>query len=107
MMSKLHVELLTYARDNYARERKLGLCAYLGDAAEIFGAPYQVSQIKNHIKNLLDGCSYLECWLNERFGISDYELYPSHATEYKDTDRVVATRIAWANWLIEEWRDAP
>lgn len=104
-MSALHVELLTYARDRYAEKRRNGLCRYLNEGAEKLGLTFEASQIKHHIKELLDGNAYLEDWIYEAHDVPYSELL-ANGTD-KDPERAVATRIAWADWLIEEWRDAP
>lgn len=109
-MSTLHVELLTTARELVESGARKFVCNALFEAGWRGGRDFERAnnELTEHILMLVrDGVEdrdTLDSWLVEHIdGASD--LYRKNYTEY--LARARATRLAWIDWLIEEWRDAP
>lgn len=100
-MSALHVELLTKARRRIEKGQHGFLCFALSHAANNLEEREAIREIKDHIRILLCGCGTLGGWLEVKHGIRAY----SFCEKYRN--RMRETRLAWIDWLIEEWRDAP
>ena len=95
-MSTLHVELLTKAREFLVVGDETMICLALNHAANTDRDWEAVHEIKGHIHALLGDHAGLGSWLQAR----GYE-------PFDDRRKLKATRLAWIDWLIEEWRDAP
>lgn len=50
-----------------------------------------VSDLKKWINELLEGCGTLEGWLSRK------------GHDIRDAAKVKAIRVAWVNWMIEQW----
>lgn len=101
-MSTLHVELLTKAREMIAVGDETYICIALKSIGLDVGEYRASEEIVNHISTLVGGrCASLATWLQDQ-GYLGYSPLPADVQ-----DRLRATRLAWIDWLIEEWRDAP
>lgn len=126
-MSTLHVELLTKAREEIDDpDYREGICNALDLVTPAGRDEYRaMCDIKDHISALLclgiktpHFSTCLESWLHEVHGVptkrlrqkmpaSELDGWLFGITYYRPTKKLIATRLAWIDWLIEEWRDAP
>lgn len=106
-MSTLHVELLTKARELIETKDSEFLCIAITRASKFLGYGKDFGhclQLKAKIKELLLGHGTLDSWLIDNC-YESYDFYVSDFAAYERKAR--ETRLAWIDWLIEEWRDAP
>lgn len=97
-MSTLHVELLTKARERISDGTNYGICGAVADIGCELGYYSQSEEVREHISKILGDYAFLDSWLFARG-------YP--VLEAGNSQKLRETRLAWIDWLIEEWRDAP
>lgn len=100
-MSTLHVELLTKAREIIEAGQNRYLCPSLIKIATTEREIAARDELIEHIQELLGRWSTLGGWLHREQGIDVDQFSAEGSTKLR------ATRLAWIDWLIEEWRDAP
>lgn len=101
-MSKIHKNLLQFARKRIKNGQSNYICFALDDS--IFNMPYRKREkfykaryeIKKHIMTLLLERGTLEAWLEK--------VVPWRQIA-NNRNKVRLTRLAWIDWLIEQWKD--
>ena len=100
-MSVVHVALLERVKLRVLNERQL-ICALIRDEAVSPAEWAPAEQIERHIYYMLGNVGTLEDWL-----VSKGHLPVGRDHTPYTVARVRATRVAWIDWLIEQWRDEP
>ncbi len=102
-LTKQKIELLEMAlrRMRLAPENS-GICIVLGGV--VVSNPHLEdagAALTSYIRRALDGFSYLGGWLRYEHGVNAY----SGRKEDNARARYKATRIAWVEWMIEQYKE--
>ena len=91
-MSKIHVKILEQARLNIESGRSGYICnAIIWQHVH----PKQTKQLVEYIGNALEGHETLMTWLRET----------NQGDHIDSNSQLKETRLAWIDWMINEWKD--
>ena len=105
-MSKAHVEELLRAKERIASGDKCYICDALRKSNQSTGIWSPAArEIKDQIERDLDYAFSLTYWLRNQGYISFEDNDDKEAIKINRSPKMIATRLAWIDALIEYWQD--